>query len=80
MDLTQGKADSTHSPEDDIQREEEGNKEEGDRQCNSIGGNTVAIYMSPIFFLSHTEDRKSTLCMREDACLEIITKFIVRSF
>ncbi|XP_070767746.1 zinc finger protein ZFAT [Enoplosus armatus] len=37
-DLTQGKADSTHSPEDNVQREEEGKKEEGDSQCSIIEG------------------------------------------
>ncbi|XP_045902011.1 zinc finger protein ZFAT-like isoform X2 [Micropterus dolomieu] len=37
-DLTQGKDDSTHSPEDNVQREEEGNKEKGDRQCSIIEG------------------------------------------
>ncbi|XP_041798409.1 zinc finger protein ZFAT-like isoform X2 [Chelmon rostratus] len=35
-DLTEGKADSTHPAEDNVQREEERNKEEGDRQCSSI--------------------------------------------
>ncbi|XP_074510287.1 zinc finger protein ZFAT isoform X2 [Sebastes fasciatus] len=35
-DLTEGKADSTHSPEENVQREEEGNKEAGDRQCSAI--------------------------------------------
>ncbi|XP_029308329.1 zinc finger protein ZFAT isoform X2 [Cottoperca gobio] len=37
-DLTEGKADSTNSPEDNVQREEEGDKKEGDRQCSSIQG------------------------------------------
>ncbi|XP_078109507.1 zinc finger protein ZFAT isoform X1 [Sander vitreus] len=35
-DLTECMADSTLSQEDNVQREEEGNKEEGDRQCSSI--------------------------------------------
>ncbi|XP_035528252.1 zinc finger protein ZFAT-like isoform X2 [Morone saxatilis] len=37
-DLTEGKAGSAHSPKDNVQREEEGNKEEGDTQCSTIEG------------------------------------------
>ncbi|XP_049903546.1 zinc finger protein ZFAT-like isoform X2 [Epinephelus moara] len=38
IDLTEGKANSTHPLEDNVQIGEEGNKEEGDRQCNIIQG------------------------------------------
>lgn len=55
-DLTEGKADSTHPAEDNVQREEERNKEEGDRQCSSIQGSAVAIEMCPII-LSHSHRR-----------------------
>ncbi|XP_040899301.1 zinc finger protein ZFAT-like isoform X2 [Toxotes jaculatrix] len=37
-DLTECTADSTHSPEDNFQRQEEENKKEKDRQCNSVEG------------------------------------------
>ncbi|TKS81840.1 Zinc finger protein ZFAT [Collichthys lucidus] len=37
-DLTEEKADSTRSPEDTVQRKEDGNKEEGNRQCSLIEG------------------------------------------
>ncbi|XP_051263812.1 zinc finger protein ZFAT isoform X3 [Dicentrarchus labrax] len=36
--LTEGKAGSAHSPKDNVQREEEGNMEEGDTQCSTIEG------------------------------------------
>ena len=39
--LTEGKADSAHSAQNNVQREKE-KKEEGDRQCSSIEGSTVA--------------------------------------
>lgn len=47
-DLTECMTDSTLSQEDNVQREEEGNKEEGDRQCSSIQGSVVANYMYSI--------------------------------
>ncbi|XP_019131427.2 zinc finger protein ZFAT isoform X1 [Larimichthys crocea] len=37
-DLTEGKANSTRSTEDAVQRKEDGNKEEGNRQCSLIEG------------------------------------------
>ncbi|KAI3360855.1 hypothetical protein L3Q82_013075 [Scortum barcoo] len=36
--LTEAKADSTHSPEDNVQRKEQGKKEERDRQCSLRDG------------------------------------------
>lgn len=42
-DLTEGKANSTRSTEDAVQRKEDGNKEEGNRQCSLIEGSTAAI-------------------------------------
>ncbi|XP_070823374.1 zinc finger protein ZFAT isoform X2 [Chaetodon trifascialis] len=36
--LTEGKADSTHPAEDDVQKDEERNKEEGGRQCSLTQG------------------------------------------
>lgn len=59
-DLTEGKADSTHSPEDNVQREEEGNKEEGDRQCSLIEGKKIAIYKYPAIL--------SFSCRGQDQC------------
>ncbi|XP_010795358.1 zinc finger protein ZFAT isoform X1 [Notothenia coriiceps] len=37
-DLTEDKADSSSSLKDDLQRQEEGNKEKGDKQCSSLQG------------------------------------------
>ncbi|KAF3839987.1 hypothetical protein F7725_018704 [Dissostichus mawsoni] len=37
-DLTEDKADSSSSLKDDVQRQEEGNKEKGDKQCSSLQG------------------------------------------
>lgn len=47
-DLTDGKADSIHSVEDNVKNERAGNKEEGSGQCSSIEGSTVAVYMYDI--------------------------------
>lgn len=55
-DLTEGKADSTRSPEDHVQRKER-NKEEGDRQCSSIEGKYWChLYVShnSFFFMQKT--------------------------
>ncbi|KAM9352899.1 zinc finger protein ZFAT [Symphorus nematophorus] len=38
MNLTEGKADSTHSAENNVQREKEGKREEGHKQCSLIEG------------------------------------------
>lgn len=56
-DLTEGKADSTRSPEDNVQREEEANKEEGDRPCSSIEGKYcchLCVSHNPFFFTQKT--------------------------
>lgn len=74
-DLTEGKADSTHSPEENVQREEEGNKEAGDRQCSAIQGSIVSIYMYPII-LSFSCRRQDKYPLHERRCsLRVYTQF-----
>lgn len=57
-DLTDGKADSTHSAEDNVKSERAGNKEEGSGQCSSIEGSTIAVYMYHIILCFNAQDWK----------------------